>query len=127
MCPQITPDFTEVMESIPAGVYKANIVEANLKTSQAGNTYVKWQFRIFDATDSRCNGKSVWTNTMLSGPGAFRLQQLVKAALGETPAGALDTDLLMGKSVQLTLVDGVDKNTGEKNEYAEVKAVRALT
>jgi len=120
----INPDYSELAELTP-GTYKAHIVGAEEKTSQAGKPYVKWKFSTYDAEDARLNNKFVWTNTMLSGPGAFRLKQLVDAVLGKGHTGAIEPETFYGKSVLLTVVEGLDQN-GSPTGYAEVKSVRAL-
>src|SRR3990172_1730710 len=123
--PLIQPDFSEVLEALPEGTYQAKIVDAEVKQSKAGNTYVRWQMSVFGADDTRCNGKSVWHSTPVTGKGAFRLQQLVKAGTGVPASGQFDTSDLMGRDVLITVVDGIDQN-GEKSGYPEVKAVRTL-
>ena len=121
----IQPDFSEVLEGVPAGTYTANVVDAEMRDSKAGNKYVRWQFTIFGAADTRVNGKSVWTNTPVSGKGAFRLKALFVSALGELPQ-TFESEQVMGKSVVLDVVEGIDNQTGEKTGFAEVKAIRPL-
>lgn len=124
--PLIQPDFSDILEKLPEGVYKAHIVDVEEKTSQTGNPYVKWQLTVYDAPDARCNGKAVWTNTPTSGKGAFRLQQLYTAAMGKKLEGAFDSIELMGKSVLITVVNEQDRRTGEPTGYSEVKLIKAL-
>lgn len=127
MCPLIEPDFSENLDGIPEGTYQANIVDSEVKEAKSsGNKYVKWQLTIVNATDSRINGKAVWTNTPINGKGVFRLQQLYKAATGNRLTQGFDTTELMGKTVLIDVIDGVDRATGEKSGYSEVKAVKPL-
>ena len=126
MCPLIEPDFSEAADGVPPGTYSANIVKHEMKQSRAGASYLRWQLTVFNAQDSRVNGQSVWTNTMLSGKGTVMLQRLYQAALGTKLEGSFDPDTLLGKPVSVTVIDGIDKDTGEKTGFAEVKAIKAL-
>lgn len=125
MCPLIQPDFSEVLEQLPEGGYKAQIVGAEMKTSKAGTPYIRWQLNVFDAPDARCNNKAVWYNTMISGAGAGRLKQFYSCAMGKRLEGSFDTQDLMGAKVFMTVVNGTDQN-GNPSGFSEVKAVRSL-
>ncbi|HUR98761.1 MAG TPA: DUF669 domain-containing protein [Pyrinomonadaceae bacterium] len=124
--PIIEPELSEATPSeLPAGTYKAHIVDAEQKTSQAGKPYLRWQLTVFDASDARLNGMAVWTSTPTTGRGVFRLQQLYKAATGTALEGRFDTTDLMGKQVLITVVPGVTQD-GTPSGYPEVKAIRAV-
>lgn len=129
----ITPDFSEAADGVPAGTYSAHIVKWEEKDSKAGpKTMVRWQFTVFNAPEAKYNGQSVWTNTMVVGKGASMLQKLYRAAMGtDVPLNTagkpeLDPDHLLGKTVSIVVTDGIDRSTGEKTGYAEVKAIKAL-
>ena len=126
MCPMIQPDFSEAADGVAPGTYSANIVKHEMKESRAGAKFIRWQLTVFNAAESKYNGQSVWTNTMLSGKGAIMLQRLHQAALGTKIEGSFDPDALLGKPVSITVTDGVDRETGEKTGFAEVKTVKAL-
>lgn len=124
---QISVDLSEAVElaSVPPGIYPARIVNAEVKATNAGTgNYVQWEMQIFGATGEleRFNNHKVWHRTMTSGKGAGMLKALFKAATGEELAGGLDTDALLGKEVNLTLVEG--KRDGVPTGYPEVKAVK---
>lgn len=121
-------DLSEVVEELPPGDYKVCIANVEQKTSKAGNAYLKWQLTVVDHSDARFNGKYVWTNTMLSGKGAFALIALAKAALGsklEKGATRFNPQDVLGKTVIATVVPGEDQNGGASG-FPEVKAVRAV-
>lgn len=126
MVPMIQPDFSEAADGVAPGTYSANIVKHEMKESKAGAKYIRWQLTVFNAAEAKYNGQSVWTNTMLSGKGAVMLQRLHQAALGAKIEGSFDPDQLLGKPVTITVTEGVDRETGEKTGFAEVKAVKAL-
>lgn len=121
--PTIQPDFTEVAEVKP-GTYSARIVDSEVRTSQNDNQYVKWTMEVF-GTGTPADGMKVWTNTMVAGRGAGRLKTLFRAATGEEPAGPVDTGVLHGREVQITVVDGRNQQ-GQPTGFAEVKAISPL-
>jgi hypothetical protein len=127
---QITPDFSEASESspIPAGVYKARITACEQKTSQrSGNAYLNWKLTIFGADGElkRQNNRLLFLATVLNGPGAGRLMDLYKAATGAKPSGPFDTDELIGKEVEVVVVERIDATTGQPSNFPDVKTVRA--
>lgn len=126
--PIITPDFSEAVENtpIPSGVYKARISDCTQKTSKAGNAMLDWKLTIFGAEGeyAKQNNRPVFMNTMLSGPGAFRLKDLAKAALGEVPT-QIDTDNFLGKEVEITVASRLQED-GTPSNFPDVKAVRSL-
>ncbi len=125
--PLVTPDFSEVSESkpVPPGVYSARITDCESKTSKAGNPMLNWKLELFGNPD--INNRIVFTSTMISGKGAFRLQELYKAATGEaiSDRSGFNTDALIGKEVQVTLVEGRDQE-GNVRSFPDVKAIAPL-
>lgn len=125
---QITPDFSEAIESspIPAGVYKVRITGVEQKTSRKGDPYLNWKLTIFGAEGelSSCNNRPVFMVTMLKGPGAGRLKDLAKAALGELPE-TWDTDQFLGRELEAVLVER-RLDDGTVANFPDVKTVRAL-
>lgn len=123
----IKPDFSEVTDSkpVPPGVYSARIKDVESKESQAGNTYLNWKLELFGTPE--VNNRVVFTATPIKGAGAFRLQQLYKAATGEdiSATSGFDTDQLIGKEVQVTLVEGKDKE-GNVRSFPDVKTISKL-
>lgn len=129
MCPIITPDFSEAQETggtIPPGLYKARIVEAEQKTSKNGNPYLNWKMQIFGAEGdlAKYNNWPFYYMTMTSGRAAGNLRDLCQAALGEVPA-PLDTDLLLGKEVVVALTQELDQE-GNPSKWPRVKSVRKI-
>lgn len=122
--PLITPDFSEVTGAVPPGTYGARITDCEQKTSQAGSTYLNWKLTLFG--NPAVNDRVVFLSTPISGKGAFRLQELYKAATGEDMAKGqpLDTDMLLTRQVTATLVEGRDQN-GEPRKFPDVKSVSA--
>lgn len=124
----ISPDFSEAVEFTPIqpGVYNTRIMACETKTSQKGDTYLKWTLQIFGAEGAaaKFNNLNVYTNTMLKGPGAGRLKELLVAAIGEART-QLDTDILIGKEVKAVLVEG-KRQDGSVSQYPEVKTIKPL-
>lgn len=124
---KITPDYSEALESgpVPAGVYNTRIDSWTEKTSKAGAKYLSWKLVIFGAQgdSAKQNNRVVFLTTMTSGPGAGILKSFVKAALGEVPT-EFDTDNLVGRELQVTLVDR-QKPDGEPG-WPEVKAMAPI-
>jgi hypothetical protein len=117
----VTPNLDE-LASIEPGTYMVNIVECEVKTSKKGTEYLKWKFETVGCDEAKNNGQAIWTNTMITGKGAFRFKDLYSAAIGEDYDGteAFDTDMLLGKEIRVGVVDGIDQQ-GNKSGYPEVK------
>lgn len=128
MIQPIEVNLSDVVDGLAEGEYKANVVDCEMKTSKAGNAYLRWQLTAFDCADARFNNQSVWMTTPTSGKGAFRLMQLYKAATGEkldNQVTTLDPQKILGKQLWVTVVKSLDQNGGETG-FMEVKAVRKL-
>lgn len=119
----ITPDFGEIT-NITAGTYKVRVVDSEEKTSQAGNTYLRWTLEVFGADKPANNGARLYLSTPISGKGAFRLAELLKATTGELPT-SFDPQNLHGRECTALVVDGKTAS-GEPSGYMEVKAVSPL-
>lgn len=122
----ITIDQSEVVDDIPEGEYNVNVVDAEMKTSKAGNPYLRWQFTVFGHSDPRYNSQAIWHSTPTSGKGAFRLLQLHKAAVGsklDKNATQIDPRDILGKQLSITVVNSHDQD-GNPNGFTEVKYVR---
>lgn len=133
---QIQPDFTEALDSVPPGKYPARIVEIKFDDTTGGpfisksekqTPYIKVVYEIFNSeTAAKVNGRKIWDNLMLQGPGAGRLKAVVAAAGLDTTAGGFDTDDLLGKEVLITCVEKKDQN-GNPSSFPEVKGVAKYT
>lgn len=124
----IDVDFSEVIEAIPAGVYKARITGADYKvaaTKDGGQwPHVAWEFETYGADTPAHNGRKVRATTSTTGKGAFRLQQVVYAATGETLGKSntkLNTEQMLGKELMITV------QYKEGNQYPEVAQFKAIT
>jgi hypothetical protein len=122
----ITPDFSEVTESQPIqpGTYPARIIADEVGNSKAGNPMVKWTLSLFG--DPAWNNRQIFHRTPTTGKGAFRLQEIYKAAMNEPLAKGMnfDTAQLIGREVTVTLQQGTDQD-GNPSKYPEVKAITA--
>lgn len=137
----ITPDLSEAVElsggAMPPGIYKARIEGVEKKVTNATKdmpanaqvSYPKWTLVIFGAEGdlARYNNWKVYHNTMMSGKGAGIFKSFYKAATNtEFTGGAFAPGDLIGKEVEVTLVEGRPYN-GEPSKFPEVKAVKPLT
>lgn len=121
----IKPDFTEVPEQIGPGTYKGQVRTAAIKEWPSGDSYIEWVLETVQESNPKNNGRRIFHRTSTSGKGAFQLQKFYKAATGQALTGQFDTDQLIGKIVELTIEDGMDKKTGVPTGYTNVKDVRA--
>lgn len=123
--PLITPDFSEVTEGVPPGVYSARITDCEQRTSKTGNPYLNWKLELFGSPG--VNNQTIFHMTPVTGKGAFRLQELYKAATGEAigKGKPFNTDMLISKEVQVTLIAGVDPQ-GNPRKFPDIKAVSPL-
>lgn len=73
-------DFTGIetgeFEVIPSGVYEANVFEAEVKESQAGNKYIAWKLKI---ADGDYKGRMLFFNTSLVASALWKLKQTLQA------------------------------------------------
>lgn len=124
----VTPDFSEVADQVTAGTYKARITGAKFgewNTDRGTTKFVNWEMETFGEAEEKNNGRRIFHKTPINGKGAFRLQQFYKAAMKSDLAGAFDTEMLLGKELQVTVVDGTDKE-GNATGYTDIKAVKPL-
>jgi len=121
----VTPNFDELSGSLEPGTYNARIIAGEVTESKAGNPMIKWTMEVFGHKDPKMNGLTIFDRTMISGKGAFRLQDLYRAAMKEELKGAFDTDMLLGKEIKITLVQGTQQD-GTPSKYPEVKTVSGI-
>lgn len=126
----ITPDFSESVESTTEGIlpgtYKTRVSGVENKVGQAkGTPYLKLKLTIFGAEGeaARYNNWPVYTNLMLTGKGAGRLKDFLKAV--DVPVGPFETETLLGKELVAVLVESKDSN-GNTRAWPEVKAVKHI-
>ncbi len=116
----ITPSFTEVADDIKPGTYKVRVTGVESKTSQKGDTYLKWELSTFAEEDPKNEGRKMWHSTMISGKGAFMFKRFWNAATGgEDVPAQVDTEMLIGKEMEVVTA------TNDRG-YTEVKATRTI-
>lgn len=127
----ITPDFTDVADSVTAGTYSVRITDAKVdkwegRDGKPDTPYVNWRMETFGEPEEKNNGRSIFLKTAVIGKGAFRLRDLYKAATKQDLSGGnFDTEQLLGKEVKVTVIDGKDRE-GNPTGYTEVKAIKPL-
>ena len=122
----ITPDFSEIQDTIAPGTYKCIVKKGEVKEWPNGGSYVNWELETYGESEQKNNGRRIFHKTATSGKGAFTLQQMYVAAVGTALTGAFDTEQLAGKQVAVEVVDGVNRQTGEPTGYTEVKRVKRI-
>ena len=123
----INPDFSEIQDTVEAGVYKVVVKKGEMKEWPNGGTYVSWEMETYGESEPKNNGRRIFHKTATSGKGAFTLQQLYKAAAGTALTGSFDTEAIVGKQVVIELVDGINRQTGELSGYTAVKKVKTIS
>lgn len=102
----VTPDFSEVAEEITPGEYTVRVVgaeEGSWEKDGRTTRFIKWTMETLNEADPKNNGRRIYERTALNGKGAFRLQRLYKAAVGESLKGGFDTEQLLGKEVRVVV------------------------
>lgn len=122
----VTPDFSGVQDRVGPGIYKVRVIDGKRgtwagKDGKPPTDYINWRMETFGEAEDKNNGRSIFHRTAISGPGAFRLQEFYRAAVGEDCTGAFDVTMLYGREVEVTVAE-------QKNDpqYTEVKSVRSL-
>jgi hypothetical protein len=121
----VNPDFSEIQEEVVPGSYKCTIKKADVKDWPNGGTYINWALETFGEPEPKNNGRTIFHKTSVSGKGAFMLQKFYKAATGQALTGKFDTEQLLGKRIEVQVVDGV--RNGEPTGYTEVKNVKPVS
>lgn len=121
----VKPSFDEVQDEVVPGTYRGVIKKGDLKEWPSGGQYINWEIETYGEAESKNNGRRIFHKTATSGKGAFMLQKFYRAATGQALTGQFDTEQLVGKNVEIQIVDGV--RDGQPTGYTEVKAVRAVT
>lgn len=122
----IEPNFDEVQDRVGEGIYKARVVDCKPgtwggKNGKPDTPFLNWRLETFAEVDDKNNGRSIFHRTPIRGPGAFRLQDFYRAAMGEDLTGNFDFTMLYGREVEITI--GLQK---DKPEYTEVKSVKSI-
>lgn len=127
MAPLVEPDFSEVADEVVPGTYKGVIKKGELKEYNSGSgSYVNWEIETYGEENTKNNGRRIFHRTATSGKGAFQLQKFFRAATGEVLSGSFDTEKLVGRKVQVTVAEQLDRETKQPTGYLEVKKVEAV-
>ncbi len=126
------PQGTSNFEPLPAGWYTANITQAELKTTAAGDgQYIKLRY---DITGPTHQGRVVFGNLNIKNASA-KAEEIGRQQLGEIMraiglAKVQDTDQLIGASIQVKLdvrPARTDEKTGKTYEASnDVKGFKAV-
>ena len=114
----ITVDFTGVQsgfEPIPEGKYEATVFQVEQKTSQAGNPYLNWQFKI---QGGDFDGRRMFYMTSLTPQSLWKLKQVLHR-LGYTDEqleGEFELDLADLPGLECTIVVGHEQYNGETRD-----------
>ena len=123
----VTPNFDEIQEEIAPGTYKARVRKGDVKEWPNGGSYVNWELETYGESEPKNNGRRIFHKTSCSGKGAFMLQKFYKAATGQALTGQFDTEQLVGKQIEVEVIDGINRQTQAPTGYTEVKNVRPVT
>lgn len=123
----IAPDFSEVADEVVPGTYKGIIKKGEVKEWQSGTKYINWEIETYGEQDPKNNGRRIFHKTPITGKGAFQLQRFYRAAVGRPLSGQFDTEDVVGKAVEVTMVEGINRETQEPTGYMEVKVVKPVS
>lgn len=123
----VVPNFKDVKDRVDTGVYKTRIIDSKVdqwagRDGKAPTTYIMWTLETFNEDDEKNNGRRIFHNTPIEGPGAFKLQDFYRAATGMDCDGSFDRTALHGQEIEVTIAP--QKN---KPEFNEVKAVKPIS
>jgi hypothetical protein len=123
----ITPDFSQTVDPVGAGIYKARITGSKVDAwpGKDGNPpirFVAWTLETFAETEEKNNGRKIFHRTAIEGAGAFRLQDFYRAATGVDCSGAFDPSTLHGCELEVTIAP-----QKSNPQYTEVKSVKPLS
>ena len=123
----VTPSFDEIQDEVSPGTYKVIVKKGEVKEWQTGTQYINWELETVGEAEPKNNGRRIFHKTPIAGKGAFRLQQMYRAATQQVLTGAFDTEQLVGKQIVVEVVDGVDRTTGAKTGYTEIGKVKSAS
>lgn len=121
----VTPSFDEVADQIIPGTYKVIVKKGELKSYQTGTKYINWELETFGESQPKNNGRRIFHTTPIEGKGAFLLQQMYYASVGEPLTGPFDTEMLAGKQIAVDVVQDTDRE-GNPTGYTAVKKVKPV-
>lgn len=104
------------------GTYSLNCIDADLKSSNAGEQMAVFEWEIIG--DTEFAGKKIFDRCMLEGKGArfglFRLKQIMEATGGDLTNP--DVKSVIGKTIRalVTVEISNDPNYGDQNRIAKI-------
>lgn len=125
--PLIQPDLSEAMDlgPIPAGTYPAKIVGCEFKTSSKGKPMVVPEMEI--TVDGKNRKRKAYL--VISGPGAYGFEQLLRAchfeAYADTlkdptaPKAGFDTDQFINQQLQVVVEEEIRSDEGHQGEVSD--------
>lgn len=118
------PDRTQA----PVGIYRAKLTACEPKTSGNGNSMLECQFHItHDATGKKVKEEyaDIWEYPILDHDHPFVQNKLKNflTAFGLKPKGQIDTDKLVGTSVQVKLKSDTDQDGDYRPRIAKFMAL----
>lgn len=115
MCPIVEPNYEESPPLNP-GTYRCKIISCEQKVSKSsGNNYLNWKLDT--------GGSWVYLMTGLSGKGAQKLKELIRAAKYPSyESGAIDTNDLLGCFVMAKLEKQYNQD-GTESKYLSVTEI----
>lgn len=114
---RFNPDVPTEVGLVPAGRYEAEILNAELRTSKAGNEMLEITYRLTGP-----NGEpAVLKDYLVSTPRAqWKIKRFCKALGVEYDRGEIDPDSLRGESITLEVALEEDAQTGrDRNTIAD--------
>lgn len=113
----VTPNFDEAVEMKPLlpGIYSARVIKHESTHSKKGDPMIKWTMVIFGATGDMksANDREISAYTMMTGKGAGKLRDMLKATGLPYDGSPFDPDEASGKEVQITLKKNLMKDGSE--------------
>ena len=121
---EVTPDYSEnKFAEAKEGTHYVRITEATPQTQKNGDRIIAWKMETFGNEDRNQNNKTLYHRTAISGQFSGILNLFLKAADQDYSGGVFDTATFIGKELEVTIVYPIDKQTGKRSQYSQVKKV----
>ena len=134
---ELDANLTDIEEpkELPAGKYKAEVQDVQVKTSQAGNRYFAIQFRVphseipADISEEYEDGALLFYNRVIVPRSSsdrralYNLRKFIEAIGLNSKTTTIDTNEWMGREVRLHTRIGKDQNNEPRAEVSAIEAV----
>lgn len=111
-------DAQEGFDVLAPGWYEAEVIDSEIKSSKAGNTYINWTFQVLGKPNR------VWETTVIGKDVAMKILKTMATCCGHrNPNYIADTEELHGKRCQIKLKIKTDP-TGEYEPKNEITAFK---